>query len=692
MYGNDHSCGHGCGCGSHKGLVENQIGSAYGVVKEVRDSLPQVRAVAEYVLAAGGSANAVELSAQLAEDAARRAKASEEAAANSATQAGTSAGEAQQDAASAQQSASAAAESADEAAQSAATSATAAQNRVTQAFGLQDSVPFAAGIAVSPTTTVTYGGATYAAVAGSTPFTTTGTFNPAQWQAVKGLTAEVAAGQIGDPTTPIGRALLGGFKPIHASVGMAGRGKIAIVVDDGHPDQFTDLLPISKRLGFPMGLPWHTSYNNPAQVAEAYAAGWEIQSHLPSNVDARSLTPAQLEAAAIETRDAIAAITGSPDNIAFVYPQHLRNDATDSILSKFYTYGRGRGERGTNTRGGHTWLVGAYPLDTSHHDNNGVLDKRVEEHLRTISATDGTEVFYIHYMRGTVYQGVPKALENFVKLARSYGIQIVRPSDVRGNRRILPRWLSPGGWNTPAGVTLTDEHVYGSGLSLKFTPPATGTWNDMTAYRGDTYAAQIPAGFGIYRFTLRYKAEADIPTSGNALYAGIGVRATLFCRTVSSSVNLGVGGLYTKFPVGSVIPAADWQRISFVFALPPSVGFFNPAIHLGHAAAGAPPVYFGDIEIVKVDHTASMSFEVTLAGATDVVVDTRVLGLQAAGCGVSITPMEPLSGRVHFRVISNTNSGIRVASSDAADAGKKVLVTVTPGPSYTSYDIPPTVA
>lgn len=61
--------------------------------------------------------------------------------------------------------------------------------------GYEVPVAFASGIAVSRTTqTVTYGGVTYHALATAIPFTTTGTFNAAQWELISGITrAELAS-------------------------------------------------------------------------------------------------------------------------------------------------------------------------------------------------------------------------------------------------------------------------------------------------------------------------------------------------------------------------------------------------------------------------------------------------------------------------------------------------------------------
>lgn len=60
--------------------------------------------------------------------------------------------------------------------------------------GYEVPVPFASGIAVSRTTqTVTYSGVTYHALATAIPFTTTGTFNPAQWEVISGVSRQELA-------------------------------------------------------------------------------------------------------------------------------------------------------------------------------------------------------------------------------------------------------------------------------------------------------------------------------------------------------------------------------------------------------------------------------------------------------------------------------------------------------------------
>lgn len=61
---------------------------------------------------------------------------------------------------------------------------------IVNGMGYLPPVAFASGLNVdSSRFTVTYGGVTYAPVADSVPFTTTGTFNPAQWRVIQGVTA-----------------------------------------------------------------------------------------------------------------------------------------------------------------------------------------------------------------------------------------------------------------------------------------------------------------------------------------------------------------------------------------------------------------------------------------------------------------------------------------------------------------------
>lgn len=570
-------------------------------------------------------------------------------------------------------------------------------NGVLAGLGYLPPVPYSSGLEVNSTRfTVIRDGHTYAPAV-ATPFVTA-SWSPAQWRLVQGVTASDVAAQIDTESTPIREALLDNFKTLHASIGMGGRGMIAITVDDGHPHQFEDLLPISKRMGFPMGVAWHHGLfaDQASMVAKAHAAGWEIQSHLSDNTGATNLTESQLRADAAASVSAIAAITGGdPENIAFVYPQHLRNAETDRILSEYFIYGRGRANLGTNTQGGHVWMVGASALDTSYYDTNGVLTEAARKRLRDVAANDAREVFYIHYQRSPVYQGVPKALENFVSYARELGIQIVRPSDVRGNRRMLSRWLRPGDWTLPAGVEFTSERSYGGGQALKITTPSSGTYHGFTFFDQLTRAPHSPGRFSVIRTSLRYSADADIVTQNIAVSSGIRWAPSVFER-LSDAVGSGETASGTPpFKEGGVIPAADWRRIDFITALPPSVSSYRARFVLGQLAAGSAPLYIDDLQIEVIDTAGSLSTEVTLeaaAGGARATAYTGVLGMESWGGGIALTPKQAMAGSVFYQTVGPSSGQITVFSDSADDAGKVVRVTVTPGGDLASYDIPETVA
>lgn len=65
-------------------------------------------------------------------------------------------------------------------------------------YGYEVPVAFTSGIVVSRATqTITYGGVTYHGMATAIPFTTTGTFNPVQWEVISGVSREELAGSGG---------------------------------------------------------------------------------------------------------------------------------------------------------------------------------------------------------------------------------------------------------------------------------------------------------------------------------------------------------------------------------------------------------------------------------------------------------------------------------------------------------------
>lgn len=156
---------------------------------------------------------------------------------------------------------------------------------------------------------------------------------------ITGLTGEdtAVAYIVDDPNSAATAALQSAYKVRESSIGVGGRGMISLVLDDGQPSQYTDILPISIAMGFPMGTAWCTGNGQDEPVTRAHAAGWEVMSHTRDHDRMTELTDAQLVADAEYSIAKIAAITGTTRNIAFVYPEHNRDRRTDRVLSRYYT-------------------------------------------------------------------------------------------------------------------------------------------------------------------------------------------------------------------------------------------------------------------------------------------------------------------------------------------------------------------
>src|SRR5690606_33926318 len=150
-----------------------------------------------------------------------------------------------------------------------------------------------------------------------------------------------------------------------------GRGLISIELDDALYQHWSMLFPVTKELGIPMSSAWHTA-NGERWIKEAHRHGWEIMSHLPSNLNAVTLlADGTLDAYAQESLDAVRAITGA-ERVGFVYPAHNRSLETDRVLSKYYSFGRGLAEsRATPANTPNPWLTTAFFLDT-HFTGGGV--------------------------------------------------------------------------------------------------------------------------------------------------------------------------------------------------------------------------------------------------------------------------------------------------------------------------------
>lgn len=489
---------------------------------------------------------------------------------------------------------------------------------------------------------------------------------------------------VGNPSTDTAEALRKTSTPKLGDVGRGGRGRISITFDDAMTSHFTTLLPLSMKMGFPIGTAWHTANGNDALVEKAWReGGWEIMSHHPQNDKASDLTESELIGQAESSVAKIVAITGDPNNIGFVYPQHARTKNTDRILSRYYTWGRGEALFSPD-RGGRPWLVCSRPFDAEH-DTSGNITEKLKADLRAVAVADSAVSLYGHYQGDTVNPGRVQALINIVNYARSLGIQIVRPSDIRGRTDIGGNAGTgfASGWTVGSGSALSTERVIKSGdTSIKVTPTAGTGWfastSNLTGYKP---TPSTPGMFTVYRASLRYHATASIATS-----PGFGFRFGFarigFPMDGGPLVALDGGGVVYESEFKSDLPAAEWGLLSSVIAFGPDCAQVQPRLMLANVAQGTAPFYLADFRFDRIDTVAALSYTATLNGTAGVDVPTAVIGV--ARCGVMVTPLAATAGRVYAvpSEVASRSDRVRVHSTDASDTTQKVQVTVLPPPSY----------
>lgn len=501
--------------------------------------------------------------------------------------------------------------------------------------------------------------------------------------AVVGGTDAAVSGFIKDDTSATKVAL---SNTIVTGRNTPGRGRIAIELDDAEVRHFTEILPMTQKYGVPIGTAWPTSYPRDAYIADAHAAGWEIMSHAHVHQNLTTLTEAQLRADAQASVDKIAAITGRPDDIAFVYPEHQRNATTDRILSEYFTRGRGRAAwEPVPTEGTLPWLVPAVFLDPEW-DGAGGMSDRVKRTLDALARSDGQMIFYFHYPTTATIATV-NSMETFIRYARELGIQIVKPSELTGGRTVTPdpflrENTGQTAWTLDAGWTLGSTNGMRGGQALKFTPAGVGGgYTSGIARRSQPVPHFSTAGkFSLFRASARYTASGPI-----AVAQGLAFRLSGNARAVVSAdpTSIGTKDFGTKF-AGSDgnIPAGTLVPISRVVAVGPDVvNMTNWIPVMISQAENTPPFYLTDIRLERIDEVSSLTFTATLNGTTGVTINTGVYAV--ARYGIAVTPLASTAGRIY--ATPGSNDDVVVKSTDATDTTQQVKVTITPTSAYADW-------
>ena len=471
------------------------------------------------------------------------------------------------------------------------------------------------------------------------------------------------------------------------------RGVVGIELDDALAIHWRDVFPLFKEMGVTFGVVWPVE-NGAIWIKEAYRHGFEIIAHGLQNEKYHLLTQAEIEANANTMLDAVEGVTGHRDNVAFVYPQHSRNEQSDEVLRRYFSRGRGGASSTVYPyNAGHGWLISANPAGTEY--SGGELSDRFKYWLQQLAATNGRALIYLHYITMNDTTSLA-SLRKIIEYCQYLGIRIARPSDVVGNTQLISdpffeksfgeRWATQSG-NTMNTTLSTDEAYWGSqclkgentggNQSLAIYPRPTTLWRIRNAQNGfSLYKFKIRRKHGAYQvfshqsltFTLQ-QYGINLASGGSGLsYGNASVGATLV-----DELGLRPAGANA----GVTIPATDgWQVFERIVAIDSSVTEFLPGI-TSASMAGSPPLYYDDFTVEYLCSVPTLSFRVGLNGTDDVRI---FAGLSRPGnVKATATPRGAVAGNV---ILSHSSSSMwHLRSTNATDTAE-VDIVFTPSGLY----------
>lgn len=461
------------------------------------------------------------------------------------------------------------------------------------------------------------------------------------------------------------------------------RGAIAFELDDALMAHWTMVFPWSKEMNVPIGAVWHEGTVSAPWIKEAWRHGWEIISHGYDAPSFTAITVAQAEAQAVSSLDVIEAITGTRENVSFVYPQHHRNAALDAALSKYFTRGRGITSWAIKpSEGGDTWLTSAAFLDPE--ITGGLLTQKVKDALHAVAASNGRLVMYFHGDTGNL---APKleAMTLLVNYARDLGIHIDKPSAVNGVSSISPdpyiktatEWLPVASATTLFSRDTT--HTYGNSThSYKVT--SVGAWgNQDLAYRDYIPLARKNGCFTVIRGSFRVHAPTGgTVSSGSGFLFRLGGEVRNLDGTYSYP---GLKEMNTRYPTsGTTIPTQTWERVVRTLIFGADITQIKPYLTLWNLNATSNSMWVSDIRFDVMDFAPTISFSATLNGTTGVAIRSGIYAVNRYA--ITVTPKASVAGRLY--VETDTADKITVKSTDAADTAS-VTVVVHAGGTSSDY-------
>lgn len=457
-----------------------------------------------------------------------------------------------------------------------------------------------------------------------------------------------------------------------------GRGRIALELDDTIPDHWRYMFPVAKDLGVPITVAWHTGSPTTGWVHEAYRHGWGVMSHLPGDYPAtEELTKGTLDDYAQQSLAVVRELVGDDVPVGFVYPRHDRSVATDEVLRKYYSWGRGLAMKRMYSREVPTpWLVASYPLD-SHFSIEGISAglKRV---LREVAQNDAQMSAYFH-VHAASFEAKKAGLEALVEYARALGIEFVTSNQLYADNNLVEDPYFDGDtWRTTNGAVagLDDGVSYHGSRSIRFEAPSEDRGSSTLSTSTRTHIPTRPGMFTKLRVSFRINNDTDVNfTSGTQ---GVTPGGTFSFREIGGGLQQesGVRALTGNiFPAGE-IPAGEWVEYSQDVYVNPAVETIGFALMVTNIQAGN-GFNVDEFRVQHIGWAREYVTEDTLTGTA-----ARTIRLPIAKPDMHRFKVEPagvMSGELTVEQVNNV--GLRIRSSSSLDT-MPVRITVEPRQNY----------
>ena len=459
---------------------------------------------------------------------------------------------------------------------------------------------------------------------------------------------------------------------------VGGRGRIAIELDDTTQSHWRYIFPVAKRLSVPITVAWHLEDETSGWVPEAYRHGWGIMSHLPNNYSAvDELANGTLDGLAQQSLDAIHDLIGDDLPVGFVYPMHVRSDATDEVLKKYYAWGRGRNTTTLyNKEMPNPWLISSTSLDTYFLEDG--ITSELKQLMREIAKGDAQLSCYFHVAYAN-HERQQRCLEEFVRYGQSLGIEFVTSDQLYSDNNLIEDpYLSGDGWSitgsTASGFT-TDESYHGGRSALMASPP-----DDRAHPRlATSQQVHIPTKPGFFtKLRVSYRIKNDDPAAFSASTQGVMLSGRMSFREFMGGrvQEGGYSSLTGDIVPAGTIPSGDWVEYTQDIYIQPTVETIGFSLLAQNLNAGN-SFHVGEFRVTNMGWVREYTTTATLTGTTNVLL--RLPMGKYDMCKMQVVPGKAMRGDLTVEVVGGT--GLRIKSSSPTDT-MPVKITVQPRHDY----------